>query len=414
MYTYDKLGRVTSIKDPLGQLTSIVYNSVGQEIQHTKPESGTTIFRFNSQMQVAWQQDAKGQVTTFTYDSLGRMTAQKVYNSNNSLYKTTTYVFDLDSVTNGKGQLCLQTAPGITRLYQYNNNGLIAEQRVTIQSLDANNNGIPDTYITRYLYDAMGRLSQVTNPDRTVVQYNSTRYDANLSFISEGKDSLAGFGNYTSSGISGYVQYANEVKSNYNYDFLGRMDTMLMQRRAYIQRYMSYTWTQANKLANINDIRPKQFKDLVNLSETFAFDNAGRLTTATGPYSYIDSTSSVTNTYQYNLAGNRTNFSQLINGKNPSSYSINYNSNVKNQISSINYSTGTLSNYTFDPCGNLQSIGTGGNLNQYNFAPDGTLASVNMTGGDSTVFSYDATGTGSGKKRMTPLLIILPTCMKPL
>lgn len=396
-YTYDKLGNLTSITDPMGQVTTIAYNSVGQEILHTKPESGTTLFQYNSQMKVMWQKDAKGQITLFTYDKLGRVLTQQVYAANNSLFKTTSYTYDLDSVQNGKGQLCVLATPDITRAYQYNNNSLMSEQQVTINALDADKNGSPDTYITRYLYDAMGRLSQVTNPDRSVVQYNTNRYDANLSFITDAGDSVASFNNYTSSNIAGYVQYANEVVSQYAYDFLGRIDSMQTVRRAYVQRAMDYTWNQANKLTNINDIRPAQFKDLVNLSESFVFDNAGRLQTATGPYSYIDSTSSVSNVYQYDLGGNRTKYTQTINGQAPTSYNVGYNPNIKNQISNVSYSSGSSDNYVFDACGNLQSITTGSNTVNYKFSPDGTLASVSQ-GAASTVFTYDGLGQRISKK----------------
>jgi RHS repeat-associated protein len=399
LYAYNLLGDLISITDPLGEVTSYRYNSLEELIWKSKPETGPTNSKYNDMNQLVWEGDTSRHVETYGYDAIGRMITQQIYDSTGVLFKKYTYQYDLDSMSNSIGKLSRIITPEGTYTYQYDNTGQVSEESVSFKKLDANHDHRPDVYLTRYLYDAMGRINQVTFPDQSIINYNYNRYDGKLACITEGNDSLASFNNYTSESVASYVRYQNEVISNYSYDFLGRIDTLLTTRRAYVHRFSSYQWNQANKLKRIKDIRPTQFKEVMDYSESFAFNNAGRLKTATGPYNKQDTINQVTNTYQYDLAGNETNFTQQTQGVNTSSYNIGYNNRKKHQISQINYSNGSSSQYQFDATGNLKTIRGTENTVKYNFTPGGQLGSVNASP-DSTravSFGYDPTGTRISK-----------------
>ena len=102
-YTYDRLGQVTTITDPLGQNINMVYNSLGQLISETTAETGTTKYSYNDNGKLASQIDAKGQKISLEYDNLGRLSRKQVYNSNSSLEKTITYQYDGLMYTRVKG-----------------------------------------------------------------------------------------------------------------------------------------------------------------------------------------------------------------------------------------------------------------------------------------------------------------------
>jgi YD repeat-containing protein len=63
--------KVTSVTDPLGNVTQFTYDSAGNILTRTDPNGHTSSYAYNSFGQLIRATDALGQVSTFTYDFLG-------------------------------------------------------------------------------------------------------------------------------------------------------------------------------------------------------------------------------------------------------------------------------------------------------------------------------------------------------
>jgi len=392
-YTYDRLGNLLSITDPLGVVSRFRYNSVNELIEKTNPETGACFYQYKNSLPV-WEQDGKQQVTTYGYDRLDRLVRKVYYDNTGNLLETNTYEYDLPEMDNSKGKLSRVTMPAGVYEYAYDNAGLLKELRVSVNGLDYNGDSVPDVYVTRYAYDPMGRISKITHPDRSEVNYDYDRYDGLLSAVKEGNDSLAFFDNYTSSGIEGIINYQNGIVSDYRYDFLGRLDSFTTNRSAFLYHKFAYRWNNANNLKSVADLRPEQFTEGDNLSEAFSYDNAGRLKLANGSYNFNLTNPRVTCSYTYDEAGNRRGFTEQAGQDRISSYSITYHKQNRNQISEIAYNNGSTAQYQYDANGNVNRIQLDTTVLEYRFGPENRLNSVRFQSEDIAIdtFAYDAGG----------------------
>src|SRR5262249_9146870 len=117
--------------------------------------------------------DAKGQVTTYTYDALNRVTSI-TYQGN------LTHTFQYDQGIDGVGRLTRIAEPNSTTQYVYNQKGRLTSETRTINGVD---------YLVGYSYDTAGRLSGMTYPSGRQVAYT---YDAlgRVSRIDTTKDAI--------------------------------------------------------------------------------------------------------------------------------------------------------------------------------------------------------------------------------
>jgi len=362
-YSYDRLGQVTTITDPLGQNTNMAYNSLGQLISETTAETGTTKYSYNDNGKLASQLDAKGQEISLEYDNLGRVSRKQVYNSDSSLAKTITYQYDDPNVDNGKGALTKIVMPEATYTFSYNNRGEVKEEAVKI---DTDGNGSPETYLSQYTYDAAGRPETITYPDGAVVRHSyhegGELHTVALQDTAESNfTDYATYDNYTALGDIGQVVYnPNQVESNYTYDAIGRITTSTTTKNAHTYFNFNYTWNKANKLRAITDNAQK------GLSQNFGYDMVGRLESASGPYPNLS--------YEYDFAGN-------ITKRNDTTYS--YKTDKKHQLAAATYdANGNTTqyapwSYSYDPQNRLSQVDKAGSgtVNQFTYDDSGNRLS---------------------------------------
>jgi len=364
-YSYDCLGQVTTITDPLGQNTNMAYNSLGQLISETTAETGITKYSYNDNGKLASQIDAKRQKIILEYDNLGRVSRKQVYNSNSSLAKTITYQYDDPNVDNGKGALTKIVMPEAVYTFSYNNRGEVKEEKVEI---DTNGDDSKETYLSRYTYDAAGRPDTITYPDGAVVRhsYHEGGELHTVALKDKGESDFttyATYDNYTALGDIGQVTYnPNQVESNYTYDAIGRITTSTTTKNARTYFNFNYTWNKANKLLAITENAQKK------LSQNFDYDIVGRLTSASGPYPSLS--------YQYDRAGN-------ITKRNDTTYS--YKTDKKHQLAAA----------TYDANGNTTQYAPW----SYSYDAQNRLSQVDKAGsGTVNQFTYDDSGNRLSKK----------------
>ena len=74
-YTYDRLNRLTQIKDPANNVWSRTYDVGGRVTSSTDPDRGTSTITYNAANDILTTTDARGVTLAFAYDNLGRKTS---------------------------------------------------------------------------------------------------------------------------------------------------------------------------------------------------------------------------------------------------------------------------------------------------------------------------------------------------
>ncbi|NRF68874.1 RHS repeat protein [Aquincola sp. S2] len=215
LFTYNAQGKVQSITDPLGRVTTFIYDSSGAQLQQVvDPLGHATRFTYNTLFQLTRKTDRDGRVTTYRYAN-GRPVGITdgtggahftLSNPGNWAVDATVlaqqmlrrYIPATTTKTDGRGQLWK---------YDYDANGHILKATApdgTFSSTsydpatlmpatrtDANGN------TTSYQYDSRGNLTRVTNPLGHVTTYTyepvfnqmTSRTDANNRITSYEYDS---------------------------------------------------------------------------------------------------------------------------------------------------------------------------------------------------------------------------------
>ncbi|NET24404.1 polymorphic toxin-type HINT domain-containing protein [Okeania sp. SIO1I7] len=376
-YSYDRLGQAIGITDPLGQETTMVYNSLGQVISETTRETGTNQYFYNDNGKVTSQIDAKGQKISLEYDALGRVIEKEVYDQESDSTPTTTIVYEYDdpSVENGKGALTKIVIAEATYTFSYDNRGQLKQEKVAI---DTDGNGSQETYISQYTYDAAGRPNNVTYPDGAIVRYtyNEGGELSEVALKDTGENDFTAYATYEEynalGGIGKVTYNPNLVESNYTYDALGRIATSKTTKAAQTYFDFSYTWNKADKLLAISDNASK------GLNQNFGYNIVGRLSSANGdPYEDLS--------YEYDVAGN-------ITKRNDTTYE--YKPDKKHQLADATYDdNGNTTQdgswtYTYDAQDQLLKVDreTSGTVNEFTYDDSGDRLSKIESDGTVTYY----------------------------
>jgi RHS repeat-associated protein len=197
------------------QTRTYVYNSAGELTSATNPESGTVTHTYNSDHTLQQKQDAKGQVTVYTYDSAKRVTEVQVYpyGTGSSEDACQRVIYGYDSGTNGLGRLTSTQygaspfsfpCPGTPawRLYQesysYHAAGAVTGKTMSVFTPSPWWVGTPfqaDISVA-YTYDSAGRLSTTRVNGANITPSNGTftnTYDGMGRLVSMADDNPTSF-----------------------------------------------------------------------------------------------------------------------------------------------------------------------------------------------------------------------------
>jgi YD repeat-containing protein len=171
-YVYDVRGNVTSVTDPLGNLTTQAYDVFGRPGQKVVSKTATTSITtpaavYDGNDNVTQATAANGAITTYAYDADDELTSKVTPPDTSSLPSpTTTYTYDAD------GNLVTETAPN------GNVPGAAAGSYTSAYGYDAINEQTSMTDalggITSYGFDNAGNQISTTDPNgnQTQTQYN--------------------------------------------------------------------------------------------------------------------------------------------------------------------------------------------------------------------------------------------------
>ncbi len=326
-FTYNAMGKLTSSELNNNSATKIVYiyDSRGQRIKTIDPSRGSWEYHYNLSGQIAWQLDANGDRTEFSYDSFNRMTRMSTPES------TVCYEFPTElplaepsrvvKVT-GKQQTCA----GQDAIYEEVNtfewpNGWLKRKDITLED------GYTQT--THYEYDSNGQVIKETTPSRLgnefalEIGYNNGSpykwtnaqsgelYKEILAKDAQQRVTHVRFGNgleefYRFDRVSGQLLEQSATRSGvlvYRFDYRYNSDDLLASRkRHFYYRNRSetsfedeYSYDEQNRLKAhtikqfcVNGVCQEIEADgFISASAEFKYDTYGNITYKTGVGDYF-------------------------------------------------------------------------------------------------------------------------------
>ncbi|MDO0818604.1 RHS repeat-associated core domain-containing protein [Xanthomonas campestris] len=345
----DALDRVTSVIDPKGLTTRYDYNTLGDLIKLTSPDTGSTSYGYDSAGNRVLEATARGVKISSSYDALGRLI--KLSYPTNAF--NVVYTYDSASASCqaeesfARGRLAsIKDSSGVTE-YCYNGFGDLVSKRQTT-------NG--KSLALRYGYTLAGRLSSVIYPDGAKIDY-----------------------------VRNSLGQATEV----GYTSSGGVRQILLTNATYLPQGPVLGWTYGNGRIMARtydqDYRPKAVQDSSagGLDVGLVFDPVGNLVKLTPAGSNIADVS-----LSYDSLGRLTEFKDGVTGT-------------------------VLDGYSYDKTGDRQSSKSAAGEVLYGYETSshrlikvGSISRVNNAVGDTTSingadreFVYDATGRMSQVKR---------------
>ncbi|HEY9392176.1 MAG TPA: LamG-like jellyroll fold domain-containing protein, partial [Mycobacteriales bacterium] len=292
---YDTFGEPVSTRDELGNVSTTGYDRLGRPITvsapaYTPPGTTTPIVPtsttgYDPNGNVTSTTDPLGNVTRYSYDRLNRMTVRDEPASTNDeravWHYTYTRTGEVLSVTDPTGARVESTYDELDR-------------RVTMTQVERR--PVADNLTTRYTFDDAGNLTSLVSPSGATV---TSAYDA----VGEPVTLTDPSGVSTALGYDfagRQVRIADELgrTSRSDYDVLGQLtrDVDLDPTGATL-REVTYTHDPAGNLVEATDP--------LGHTTTYSYDAMNQLVGQTEP---VSDTSSITTSFGYDAAGNRTRY----------------------------------------------------------------------------------------------------------
>lgn len=280
---YDALGRLVKYTDRIGSITTYSYSGFGDVIQIVSPDSGTTTYTYDQAGRVASVTKSDGTTTTITRDLIGRVVQEA-----SSDPGTPANTFGYDCIT-GIGRRCSFTDASGSTTYTYHATGELASQVSVID-------GVP--YSLTFAYDSHGRLSHAVYPG-TELRYSYTadhrtkRIEAKVSGAWLDVMNNAVYQPFGGP-LTGF-QHGNGLTRQLDYDQDSRLKKIWGVGTGHPQN-LTISYDNNDLVTGIANSKNTA------ASQTYLYNDIGALVSA-------HSTATGTQTWQYDLNGNRSSHS---------------------------------------------------------------------------------------------------------
>ncbi|THU33024.1 hypothetical protein FAM09_26645 [Niastella caeni] len=274
-YTYNSQGNQTTVLLNQHQVISGAWDNYGRQVSVNDANLGSLSYEYDALGHLTKQTDANGDVTTLSYDDLERVLSKTTKEG------TTTYEY-YNTATNK--QLKKVTGTAVTEEYNYD-----AYQRLTGKIQTVSGTG---TFTTTYQYNAEGNQSAIIYPNNVTVQSQYNTAGMLTQVTSNGKVL------YNTVAVNGLGQATQYTLVN------GKTSTATYENglptRLYTPGVQDLNFVFNNQTGNLTSRRDA----ILNLTETFEYDNLNRLTSAA-----VNTVQQFAITYDA-AAGNRGNITQ--------------------------------------------------------------------------------------------------------
>ena len=396
--------KVMSYKDKNGNLTTYTYNSLGLPATVTNALSGITTYEYNAKGLLLWEEDAEGNRTSYGYDSVGRITSV----TNPRGFKTE-YVYS-DA---GKLELVTDALDNETS-YEYNANGFttlvtdaLGEETRTVYASNGQITSVTDANgnETRYVYNSEGLLSSTFDPEDNETKYfyddkgNVTRvedaeenethyyYDA-LNRLEKMVDALDGEVIYTYDEMGRRLSETDRWgnTTSYTYDLVGRTATT----RNALGKVIEYGYDPNGNLTSLKDpdgVYTYNTYDALNRPAT-AKDGESNVTAYTydaiGNITFVKDALTQTIAYEYDENSN------LVLVRDASGYETKYvYDELDRCVTQIN-ADGTTQTFVYDELSRLtESRNQLGYLTAYSYDAVGNMLTMTDPNGNITKYTYN-------------------------
>ena len=345
-YQYDSADRLSSVTNAMGQTTEYRYDANGRVYRIIGALGNIAAEKtYTPNGQLKDIKDANGNITNYGYDDFDRL-SKTLYPDGS--FETFTY----DAVGNLTQK---RTRAGDIITYQYDDlNRLITKS-------------FPGPENTDYVYDLTGRLVEVTDFNGTL--HYDLDADGRLAKVTYPGNKAVQY-EYDDNGNRTRLTYPDGFFITYHYDELNRLIEVLAQGSTSLARYEYDALTRRIRLTYGN-----------GTFCTYAYEIDNDLISL--DHQFLGSSSSFSYTYDNN--GNCTSFTSSDDRfvyTPPTSYQLDYVSNVLNQ-----YTTVGGTSFTFDGNGNLTSDG----VNTYIYDTENRMIQV-ITPEHTATYVYDYAG----------------------
>ncbi|HEX8172598.1 MAG TPA: RHS repeat-associated core domain-containing protein [Thermoanaerobaculia bacterium] len=281
-YTYDIDGNLRSVTDPNGNVTTYTFDDFGQMTAQQSPVTGTTSYAYDVAGELLSTTDANGAVTARTYDALGRVLTA-VSSRTGAVPATVTWNYDDATAGHyGIGRLATMNDPTGSTTYRYEHRGALREETRAITTAT-------DTYTTSFGFDADGNRTRIDYPSGLLTVAYTYDY-AGRPLTASGAitaASYAPFGGLTA------LTFANGTIQSMPRDSRGRVIQNALDGPSGSIAQYAYQYDAASNITAITDVIDAGY------SRTFAYDELGRLITANSGSALWG-----TGAYTYDLMGN--------------------------------------------------------------------------------------------------------------
>jgi RHS repeat-associated protein len=258
---YDAYGNLTHTDDG-GVRVEMSYDVLGRRTVIVDPNCGRRETTFNALGEVIAEQDARGLVTRYEYDALGRLVVRRAPEG------ATFWVFD-NAEGAGIGRIAAVQAPGHQQQFRYDALGRMTGQTRII-------NG--QAFTTATHYDSRGRLDKVVYPTGFAVRYgySATGIPVRVENVATGlayweARQFDAFGNVALASLgNGLVSGDDHDPRN------GRLRGVQALKAAYAGppvQNLRFAYDPAGNLSTRSDLRR-------GVVESFGYDELNRLTSA--------------------------------------------------------------------------------------------------------------------------------------
>ena len=430
-YTYDQLGRVSRVKDALGQITDVAYNILGnmsdiklKESAAATESTGLYIRNYDELGQIVSKIDPMAQSSTYAYNGLGLNT--KMTDRNGSVFS---YGYDehnqikSNKSVSSSGNVSTEYryayigAYGVNGISEYNNDSFSGSI-----SYDYNGSGrivekftwYPNTSTYRsYLKNGYDRLGRLKNNaiGKDEANYFYTNYTYTLTRLNKVQINGAQTADPTGQAYAVYNYYPDGklesvtyptlsdstiLKTSYAYDKLNRLQTITNKKGTTVLSQYTYIYDANGNTTTITD-------SVSNKITQYIYDKLDRLQEVNSPDRGIIS-------YTYDLRGNRQTLSGNITlDLEPATYSYDLRNrltqatkgSVTTSISynpeGLRYKKSTPSKtvwYHYNMSGKViaEGDGTGSIKADYVWGPDRTLVKKDTATGNNYYYLYNGHG----------------------
>ncbi|UWZ39978.1 RHS repeat protein [Dactylosporangium roseum] len=444
-YKYDRLDRLTEVKDQSNNTWTTHYNLLGLADSTTDPDKGTTTTVYDGAGRPQTVTNANNASLTYTYDALGRRTG--LYDgTTTSGFQRAKWIYD--TATNGKGQLTSSTryVTGTSGTDAYTttvtgyDDGYRPLGTTTVIPSSLNLPGLPSgSYTTSTTYNVDGSVATITYPaagglsaETVTSTYDNTGRPLTLTSPDAtyvASTSYYGWGvPYQQINGTGTKRVRQTTAMD---EATGRLTTSKAETEnqstpnAWVEQLtQNYGYDQAGNVKNITETSAgatvsnecflyNKLRELTEAWTTTAATCQTAPATANvgGPDAYWTSYTYATGTGNYNSGNRTTEVRHAIGGGTDTTRTYAYPTTGKRHtltsVTATGGATGT-DNYAYDAAGNMTTRNITGKPGQtLTWDSEGHLATLTDSGG-TTSYIYDADGNRLVAKDPAGVTVYLP------